>query len=192
MRVIKKEHKEERLNAFIADKLSGASPDGEVASPCYLLLVRSNESPVMRALSAQADALAKANIGLKVIFAIPSDAAAWPHQLVGHIEARVLRDARLMEAHEQLWIDNETAWIGDCMRRDPSQRDAYECCALNSTETARSVLSTFKRIWQKAEPTGLPASMCAVAAPAFHAAAIDIHVSAANATNPPPTSATRH
>ena len=67
---------------------------------------------------------------------------------------RFLTDARMLEAHEQLVLGPATVWIGDCMRRDPSKRDAFETyCDLN-VPTARSARRSFERMWSMASTTG--------------------------------------
>lgn len=201
MRVVKKELKQEQLTSFIAthldERAAEAAEDAEHAlrhAPCHLLLVRSPNSPVVHALAAHAKRLAAAGVSLKVVIALPEpDAAAlsWPTELCGSLEARRLSDLRLLDAHEQLWLDPDTAWIGDCMRRDPSQRDAYECYAADSAVTARCVMATFKWMWQKATPIAAPGLAKPLPAEATQDE-IEAHLPAAGTSTAAPHGATRH
>jgi hypothetical protein len=58
----------------------------------------------------------------------------------------------LLEAHEQLILSPTAIWTGDCMRRDPVKRDAYEAYAPDSAETARIAQQCFERVWTASEP----------------------------------------
>ncbi|MCB1521503.1 MAG: hypothetical protein KDJ37_13125 [Hyphomicrobiaceae bacterium] len=193
MRVIKKEHKETQLKAFVGDQVAAQlEAAGENAcARVFLLVVRSNESPVIRALASLAPELAGANISLKVVVtpAGGDTTGTWPDELSGLLDCRVILDPRLLDAHEQLWLDPTTAWIGDCMRREPAKRDAYECYAADSRETARFVRTAFMRIWEMAKPIdNPPRSNGEVSA----GEQIDPHLAASAATDTPPLASTRH
>lgn len=191
--VIKKEEKEARLKAFIGDHLAQkqAAADGRVCDRVFLLLARSHESPVVRALMSIVAEGRGEGIVLKTIVTVhrgdqPVD---WPSELVAMTDCRLARDPRLLDAHEQLWLDGETVWIGDCMRREPAKRDAFECYAAGCEATARSAETAFNRIWAKAEKAVLVGESAAPAA----ADQIEPHLAglAGNDTSAP-TAATRH
>ena len=72
--------------------------------------------------------------------------------------ARVLfsqTNPRLADAHEQLVINDAACWVGDCMRRDPSKRDAFECYAPAHPEASRTAAVSFARLWGACEPVTL-------------------------------------
>lgn len=145
-----REDKEARLKAFIRNHIetfraSGAAP----AMTTYRLLALSAESPAARALGELAPELSAAGIHVEAVLARRNGA-----EKIEGVECRFVNDLRLLDAHEQLVLDRVTAWIGDCMRRDPLKRDAYELfcdrCAMTASNAARS----FAHIWSAAGPKG--------------------------------------
>lgn len=153
--VIKKEDKETSLKTFISNHFARGSRIGMPSNDHTLLLIaRSLESPVVRAL-AGAIAEAGAEVSLKALILLPGNqnSSGGPAELAQKTEFRMLNDPRVLDAHEQLWLDGETAWIGDCMRREPSKRDAYEWYVHGCTMTAHSVASAFDRLWEKGHAT---------------------------------------
>jgi hypothetical protein len=144
-----------QLSEFILGNLAQRSARGlHAAGGCYLLIARSPDSPVAQALRAHSGRLAATGIRVRAIFSEvePAGAAALaaPFALPG--ECRIARDPRLLAAHEQLVLAPDCAWIGDCMRREPSKRDAYERFAANCAETAVLATRSFERLWRVAVP----------------------------------------
>jgi len=69
----------------------------------------------------------------------------------------VVRNPRLIEAHEQLVLGARACWTGDTMRRDPAICDAYERFVEDAPELAAAARLTFERLWAASEPlTALP------------------------------------
>lgn len=155
LQVVTKEDKEPLVKAFIEQHIDMLEADSEVAPGEYLLVARSPESPVCRALSALAPRLAEHGVSVRVVFTA-IDTGAFQGDLnasAGLLEianSRIVSDSRLYEAHEQLVLDDETCWIGDCMRREPAKRDAYETYATDAAETARSAKTSFTHFWRSA------------------------------------------
>lgn len=190
--VIKKEDKESRLTAFISDHLFTAGTDGCEISPCQeiLLVARSGESPVVRALAATLGGPDRPAPHIRAILTMPRDAAQEPLPAALSVlaEARFVTDPRILDAHEQLWLGPRTAWIGDCMRREPAKRDAYECYAQDCAATAQSTAVAFERLWAMAKPANT-----AVERANQPDEQIAAHIAGAANTEPaPPTAATRH
>lgn len=191
--VIKKEEKEARLKAFIGEHLSQAqaTAQGRICDRVLLLLARSHESPVVRALQSIVAEGRGEGIVLKTIVTThrgdqPID---WPAELVSMTDCRLAGDPRLLDAHEQLWLDGETAWIGDCMRREPAKRDAFECYASGCEATARSAEKAFNRVWDKSSKVALVGESPAATA----VAEIEPHIAGiAGGDTSTPTAATRH
>mgnify|MGYP001161927507 CR=1 FL=1 len=194
--VIKKEEKEAKLKAFIADHFArrhGAAGDagGQAPVRVYLLIARSHESPVVRALAAAIAESGVTDIALKALILMPGShlANTWPANLAELTDGRTTGDLRLLDAHEQLWLDAETVWIGDCMRREPSKRDAYECYADGCQTTASSVETAFNRLWAKGSTVTIDASDVSPADSPF----VDTHLAHMTPTEPvAPTASTRH
>ena len=151
--VIAREEKETRLKAFIASHMESHRASGVAPGiTTYRLLALSSESPVARALGALAPDLAAAGIGVQAVFARRA-ATVMPEGA----DCRFVTDVRLLDAHEQLVLDRATAWIGDCMRRDPLKRDSYELYS-DSPLTAGHAARSFAQIWLAAGPRGSLAS----------------------------------
>lgn len=126
-----------------------------VGSEC-LLVARSPQSPVVKALSAISKTLPGA-ITIRAIFTTLAsetdlkDAAAAP-VFAGPASYRLLADPRCLDAHEQLVLDGSAVWLGDCMRRDPVKRDAFEIYSAVNDFTARNSRKSFESLWAKAQP----------------------------------------
>ena len=153
MDVVKREDKETKLKAFISNYLAASSAAGVTHS--WLLIARSPESPVVQALSALAPAIQAAGVTVRILFSqvavsAPGNAALSADGYAN--EVRMMHDLRLLEAHELLYLGSRTSWVGDCMRREPAKRDAYECYARDCARTANWSSRAFERLWFKAAP----------------------------------------
>ncbi len=141
-----------KLSEFIVGDLEARTLHGLTTSSCYLLVCRSPKSPVAQALRSNAARLAAANVSIRVIYCevepLGPDAVTAP--FAPPSECRIMRDSRLLAAHEQLVLAPDRAWIGDCMRREPSKRDTYERFAENSAEVATLAARSFERLWRAA------------------------------------------
>lgn len=154
--VVKREEKEGQIREFIVRHLAEQAAHAEThASKTFLFIARSPESPAARALLSLGDRIAAAGITIEAIFAMLDRPGSPWTSTEGAPFSREIRHAanhRLLDAHEQLVMGDCTAWVGDCMRRDPDKRDAYECFGLESFEIARHAELSFRRIWVRAEP----------------------------------------
>jgi hypothetical protein len=157
MHVVKKEDKELKLKDFIQKDILARRAEGTVSGEaCYRLVALSAESPVAKALASLAPEAANLGIEVQAVFVsvdrlapVPDGAASLA---MAAASCRLATDPRLRDAHEQLVLNDKTAWIGDCMRRDPAQRDAYECYSEDCAATADWAARSFDRIWAAAEP----------------------------------------
>jgi len=147
--VMAREEKEARLRAFVtrhleAHRASGATP-GVTA---YRLLALSADSPAACALRDLAPDISAAGVQVEAVLVHRLATA----KLEG-ADCRFVTDSRLLDAHEQLVLDRVTVWIGDCMRRDPFKRDAYELYS-ESPVIAGHAARSFAQIWRAAGPSG--------------------------------------
>jgi hypothetical protein len=154
--VMRHEEKEQKLQEFLSHHLMAQSLGGEARRSTHLLLVaRSLESPVVRVVTSLTDEIAAAGLAVRIILAHvdgepqPED---WGRSVTFTHEVRWARHPRLIEAHEQLVIDPETCWIGDCMRRDPAKCDAYESFVEGCGEAAGCAAVSFERLWMTCQP----------------------------------------
>lgn len=150
--VVRKEEKESKLIEFLKHHIDSRSAV-DAGAPGYLLLARSPESPVARAMLSLKSELAAAGVTLKVIFSSADPHSveacrAWAALLGAPV--RMLKGAGFLEGHEQLVLGPHSAWIGDCMRRDPSKRDAFELYASDCAKTSGTALISFTRLWSAA------------------------------------------
>ena len=148
--VVKKHEKEGRLTEFIRQQL--AERDDRLVRE-FLLVARSPRSPAMRALRALAGELASEAIGVRAVLLEPAEADTSSEALAG--DFRLLSEVRALEAHEQLVLGPATAWIGDCMRREPNERDAFEAYASACPLTAGWALRSFQALWRRATPVSM-------------------------------------
>lgn len=160
--------KQENLSRFIGYYLDRTSvsvdTDGRVRHGT--LIARSPASPVARALMAVANELNSLHISLEVAFARlePTEPmaewAALSQTAPGRHPAVILRWAArppLLEAHEQLVLGLNMSWTGDCMRREPETRDAYELYDTFHQEAAARSTQSFRALWNACQP--MPASV---------------------------------
>ena len=150
--VTRHEEKEQKLQEFVCQHLQGA--DGGNAGH-LLIVARSLESPVIKALAGLSHEIAAAGRSARVILAyIDREAMAeeWARTITFPHEIRWAKHPRLIEAHEQLVLGPETCWIGDCMRRDPAKCDAYESYVEGCGEAAGCATVSFERLWLACQP----------------------------------------
>lgn len=180
--VVKREEKEKRLNEFITHQLAVVAGDDRRGEPAQvLLLARSAESPVVRALMAAMADMHGTPITIRAIFTMLGTVeTAGLAEACGcptiSLEVRWARDVRLSAAHEQLVLGPAASYIGDCMRRDPGKRDGWEQFFADCGESARLAMRSFERLWLASEPVFERPRRALVAA----------ETSAAQAAIPPP------
>src|SRR5262249_1536394 len=121
--VSRHEEKEQRLRQFVQHHIAG---EGD-RIPELLVVARSLDSPVVKAVAGLDQTIAAAGGSVRLILAQVDDEGqcATGNALKCRHEIRWARHPRLIEAHEQLVLGPHTCWIGDCMRRDPMKCDAF-------------------------------------------------------------------
>lgn len=148
-----KDEKEARLKAFVSRHLEARAAHGDdTRETTYRLLALSVDSPAACAINALAPELADAGVKVEIVFV--RHAKADNEQALSFADCRFATDIRMLDAHEQLVLDSTTAWIGDCMRRDPMKRDTYEMFCDRCTVTAGNAARSFDHIWNAAGPAG--------------------------------------
>jgi hypothetical protein len=154
---IRHEEKQQKLKDFILQHISG-SPASDGPPHPILIVARSVDSPVVKAIAALEQEIAAARRTVRLILAQADHetaAVGWTHPgrpLACQHEIRWARHPRLIEAHEQLVVGPETCWIGDCMRRDPTRCDAFENYVEDCGEAAGCATVSFERLWSASEP----------------------------------------
>jgi len=150
--------KEARLKDFIVEGLLRRGDVSDSNAP-LMIVVRNNESPVARALCAALSENPEAAVDIKIIFGGASGeepAAAAPLQDIEGAEFRVIDDPRFAAAHEQMVVGNTHVWIGDCLRRDPTKRDAFELYHRADQSVHLFTAASFVKLWASAKPMKQP------------------------------------
>ena len=149
--------KEANIKDFVGYEL--AKHAGSAAGPAasvYSLVARAPDSPVVRAVTSMSTIIAQAGISIRVVlldtYNAAEDHAAASLSDLSACDVRVLSDARFAAAHEQLVLSPSRLWIGDCMRRDPAKRDAFEIYHDGDTIAAGHASASFAKLWAVAKP----------------------------------------
>jgi hypothetical protein len=147
---------------------------GPAAPHPLLVVARSLDSPVVKAIAGLDQTIAAIGGGVRLILAQLDDEAQClaGTALSCRHEIRWARHPRLIEAHEQLVLGPNTCWIGDSMRRDPAKCDAFENFVEDCGEAAGCAAVSFERLWFASAPLkgteapGLAAAAVAAKGPA--------------------------
>ncbi|MEZ5926348.1 MAG: hypothetical protein R3D57_18415 [Hyphomicrobiaceae bacterium] len=160
VRHLEKQENIARFVGYYLDRTSVSdSTDGRVRHGT--LIARSPSSPVARALLSAANELKSLHISLEVAFArlepaeLMADWVTLSRAEPGrHPIVRLRWAARspLHEAHEQMVLGLNMTWTGDCMRREPETRDAYEMFDTFHVEAAKRSTQSFRAIWNVCQP----------------------------------------
>ena len=154
--VVKREDKIETLRTFIKSFLlvsRGGDARGDIT-----LVARSAESPVARALVILSSEIVSRGLTVRAVFAhlepekTPAGWSVGGPEIAFQRDLRWAKNPRLGDAHEQLVLGPVTCWIGDCMRRDPARRDAYEQFVASDGQTASTMATSFERLWGASLP----------------------------------------
>ena len=180
---VKSMEKQENTSRFIGyylDRLSIAA-EPTLGDRTATLIARSPASPTARALLTALTECESLAVRVEVLFAKaePADQMAQWLEFSARNDAAdpflLLRKAEnpaLIDAHEQMVLGATFSWQGDCMRRDPETRDAFETFECFNSEAAKRASRTFQALWPKGEklsatrrlaqqldPTELPAGV---------------------------------
>ena len=154
--VTRHEEKEQKLQEFIYQHLGSARHGADSSCATHLLVIaRSLQSPVVKAVEGLTHEIASAGLSARMILAqvdrerLPEE---WGRTITFSHEIRWAKHPRLIEAHEQLVLGPETCWIGDCMRRNPAKCDAYESYVEDCGEAAGCAAVSFERLWHASQP----------------------------------------
>ena len=159
-----KEERESSIKAFITNALDDSLRG---RGDAIALLARSPSSPVVAALLALSDELAERRIGAAIVLAGGATAAedeTWSLSFSAKFihEIRLTSNPRILDGHEQLIVGDQSVWYGDCMRRDPTKRDALASFLPNDTGAVRASRFAFGSLWTRAQSIYRNAALAAV------------------------------
>lgn len=154
--IVRTADKEAKLRAFIhRDMMARKAAGGSAQGGRYRVIALSMQSPVAMALASLTAEAAALGIEIQAVLADVDPSAPAPDCSVSFAMGaltRCLADPRLLEAHELLVLGERRVWVGDCMRREPASRDAFECYSQDCAVTAAWTARAFERIWAAARP----------------------------------------
>jgi hypothetical protein len=121
-----------------------------------LLIAQSVKSPVVAALKAVLGEIADGRFETRLVLArMPENDPVEELAALAPAEIRWAKNPRMLDAHEQLVIGPHSTWMGDCMRRDPTKRDAFQSFNVDCPEAAGWAHVSFERIWQASSPLAI-------------------------------------
>jgi hypothetical protein len=131
--------------------------DKDRPSRLCTLVLRSAASVPAQALILMKDTLADAGVRARVILANlqPQDDLKQLFDTLSSLSPgaegtaliRWARDARLLEAHEQVTYGTKMCWAGDAMRRDADKRNSLVLFEMNAPNAARRAARAFHALW---------------------------------------------
>lgn len=144
--------KEAKLKSFITDGFALREQMG-LPIDSVTLIARNAASPVAQALYGALAERNKADIAVRAILMDTSTNEVTNVSLLDFmaVDFRLLRDPRFGSAHEQLVLAGDRVWIGDCMRRDPNKKDAFEMYHLSDAVKSAHAAISFERMWDAAK-----------------------------------------
>ncbi len=151
MQVVKREEKETRLTQFVLGEIA----EGRVSlTGQWCVVALSMDSPVITALRRVVNDLGGASaLRINVVLTrIGKHDGGDDFGVIDALAIRTAQNSRLLDAHEQLVLGSASSWTGDCMRRDPRERDAFETFGGDNVELAVWALKSFERLWRGARP----------------------------------------
>lgn len=129
---------------------------GAVGKTELLLIALSVKSPVVGALKAVLAEVTDDRFETRLVLArLPKNDPAEELAALAPAEIRWAKNPRMLDAHEQLVVGPNSTWMGDCMRRDPAKRDAFQSLNIDCPEAAGWAHVSFERIWQASSPLAM-------------------------------------
>jgi hypothetical protein len=152
--IISREDREAKLKDFIAQALASRREHPlDTYGETFTLVARAPDSPVAQALLAMTQDIAAAKIAIRVVLfetePLTEDHIQASLLDVSTVDVRMLTDHRFAAAHEQLSLGRGQVWTGDCMRRDPAKRDAFEMYHNADAAIAEQAGASFAKLWDK-------------------------------------------
>lgn len=164
--------------ARVANFLTGLEAKGDAAEPHISLIARASDSAPVLALVDAAPELARAGVTVRIVLgslepdesyaALMAAIATLPHHERPAGSVRQIKNARLLDAHEQMTLGTDFGWIGDPMRRAANKRDAFDLVKTGDAHVRLGILA-FAALWAAASP--VPERRTKTRPAAFNAAA---------------------
>ena len=159
---VKPEEKQENISrfaGFFLDRLSAAEAP-PLTQRTVTLMARSPASPAARSMLASLRDFSTLGVQVQLILNLLDPAELLTEWIeLGLLnngansvpEIRWARHPALVDAHEQLVLGTSFSWHGDCMRRDPETRDAFETFECFNAAAAHRASLSFTALWSKCQ-----------------------------------------
>ena len=159
---VKPEEKQENISrfaGFFLDRLSAADTP-TLTQRTVTLMARSSASPVARSMLASLRDFRSLDVHVQLILNQLDPAELLTEWIeLGLLnngansvpEIRWARNPALADAHEQMVLGTSFSWHGDCMRRDPETRDAFESFECFNAAAAHRASLSFAALWSKCQ-----------------------------------------
>lgn len=155
----------EKFSAMLARFLEKTARGVALQEHAVTLIARSPSMVAVRALIGHADELQRQKIAVRVIFArlAPADILSELSSALNladpcHPEGakiRFIKNAALLDAHEQFVLGNDLCWTGDMLRRLEEHRNRLDILDEEKPGAVRLAELSFNALWAAAKP--LPA-----------------------------------
>ena len=152
----------EKFSGLIARFLEKTTLGAGPRDRSITLIARSPAMAAARALTLHASEIERQQISVQVVFAKLA-----PAELLGQLAAalglidqrdasaakvRIIKNAALLDAHEQLVLGREMCWTGDMLRRCDEHRNRLDIVEEGLTGPVRLAELSFNAIWSVAKP----------------------------------------
>jgi hypothetical protein len=155
----------EKFSAMLTRFLEKTARGIALQEHAITLIARAPSMAAVRALIIHADEIQRQQIGVRVIFArlAPVDLLGELSTALNLVDARhpstgkirFIKNAALLDAHEQLVLGNALCWTGDMLRRLEEHRNRLDIVEEDQAGAVRLAELSFNALWAAAKP--LPA-----------------------------------
>jgi hypothetical protein len=152
----------EKFSGLIARFLEKAALGGGPRDRSITLIARSPAMAAARALTLNASEIERQQISVQVVFAklAPAELLGQLASALGLIDqrhpaaakVRFIKNAALLDAHEQLVLGSELCWTGDMLRRCDENRNRLDILEEGLSGPIRLAELSFNAIWAVAKP----------------------------------------
>ena len=152
----------EKFTSLLARFLEEIACGAALRDRSITLIARSPAMAAVRALTLYSDEIERRQIGVHVVFAklspveqlgaLSSALKLVDQQDTASGRIRFIKNAALLDAHEQLVLGRACVWTGDMLRRPDDQRNRLDIVEEGEEGPVRLAELSFQAIWSAAKP----------------------------------------
>jgi hypothetical protein len=155
-------HSVEKFSDFLMRFLEKTARDGSLGERSITLIARAPSMAAARALMLHAPEIRRQQITVQIVLAKLA-----PVELLGELASvlqlvdphhtasgkiRHIKNAALLDAHEQLVLGSSLCWTGDMLRRPEEQRNRLDILEENQPGAIKLAELAFNALWASARP----------------------------------------